>query len=162
MELIERINENDVVIGQSDFNIVHKNLLLHRSVHVFIADNEGKLFCRKITQKNPIYPGYWSTSAGYHVLIGNDYDKTAQESVKSLLGIKCRLEMIGKLRVMDEKENELSATYVGHSGKVKVNANEIEDGKFFTAEEIRHLAETEKCTPHLLASLELYLSKQKS
>lgn len=159
MELIERINENDVVIGQSDFNIVHKNLLLHRSAHVFIADKDGRLFCRKITSRNSIYPGYWSTSAGSHVLIGNDYDKTAQESVKGLLGIKCKLEMIGKLRVMDERENELSATYVGHSDKVKINANEIEDGKFFTIEEIRHLLEKEKCTPHLLASLELYLSK---
>lgn len=160
MQLIERVNDNDVVIGQSDFNIVHKNLLLHRSVHIFIVDKHGRLFCRKITPKNAIYPGYWSTSAGAHVLLGKGYDETAKEAVKSLLDVKCKLEMIGKLRISDSMENEISATYIGMADKIKTNKEEIEDGRFLTVDEIRNLLKTNKCTPHLLQSLELYLEKK--
>ncbi len=157
---IDYVNEDGKTLGVTDLNIVHKNLLLHKSAHIFIVDSNGRVFCRKIASGNPIYPGYWSTSVGAHVLSGMDYDATAKESLKSSLGVNCKLEMIGKVRIKDDRENEVSATYVGYSNKVKINEKEAEDGRFFTLEELKDLMQKEQCTPHLLQSLELYLQKK--
>ncbi len=66
--------------------------------------------------------------------------------------------MIGKIRVKDLLENEMSATYIGYSDeKMNLNKKKIKDGKLLTVEEIRELAKRDKVTPHLLLSLDLYL-----
>ena len=76
------------------------------------------------------------------------------------MGIDCDLKLIGKSRIKDEYENEISATFVGHTDKsMKLNQKEIEGGKFLTTKEIKELIESENTTPHLADALELYLER---
>ncbi|MBW2991086.1 NUDIX domain-containing protein [Candidatus Woesearchaeota archaeon] len=158
-ELIDIINEKDEVIGKSNINEVHEKGLLHRAIHIFIIDSQGRLFCRQRSLKKERYSGYWSTSVGAHVFSSQTYDQVAQDALKNTLGIKCDLEMIGKARVHDEFENEISATYIGYSDKsMNFNPEQIKGGKFFTVSEIKELTKQKNVTPHLAHSLEIYLN----
>ncbi len=90
-------------------------------------------------------------------MVNESYDQVAHNSLKETLGISCDLKMIGKARVKDEFENEISATYIGYSNeKMDFNPEQIEGGKFFTIEEIEKLTQEKNVTPHLAHSLEVY------
>lgn len=157
---VDLINNKDKVIGQAGIDYVHKKLLLHRAVHIFIINSEGKLFCRQRSFKKKIYPGYWSTSVGKHVLSDHTYKQTANEALKNTLGITCKLNKIGKIKIQDNIENEITMLFVGYSSKkMKFNPDQIEDGKFLTINKIEELSKQEKITPHLIELLKLLLQR---
>ncbi|OGM03166.1 hypothetical protein A3K72_00550 [Candidatus Woesearchaeota archaeon RBG_13_36_6] len=157
-QMIDVVDEKDKVIGKATIDEVHNKGLLHRAIHIFIINPEGKLFCRQRSLKKERYPGWWSTSVGAHVLSGQDYDQVAKQSLKDTLGIDCKLTFIGKARVHDKFENEISATYIGYSDeKMDFNPKQIEGGKFFSIQEIRELTKKKNVTPHLAHSLNIYL-----
>jgi len=162
MQQLSIVDEHDKVIGRADIKEIHEKALLHRAVHVFIIDNEGRLFCRRRSRKKERYPGFWSTSAGAHVMAGQDYDETARSALRETLGIGCRLTMIGKARIKDKWENEISATYVGYSdAAMNFNPKQIECGKFLTVSEIKKLPKQKNVTPHRAHSLGVYLEYKK-
>jgi len=163
MTLMDIVNEQDKVTEQESIEKAHQKGLLHRAVHIFIINSLGKLFCRQRSSKKQIYPGYWSTSVGAHVLSGQTYNLVAKQSLKNHLGIDCKLTMIGKARVHDQYENEISATYIGYSDKtMDLNPQEIEGGKFLTVKEVKQLIKQKNVTPHLAHCLEIYLKYEKS
>ncbi|MDO8626835.1 MAG: NUDIX domain-containing protein [Candidatus Diapherotrites archaeon] len=155
---IDLINEEDEVVGVSDVDEVHKKNLLHRAVHVFIVNSKGELFCRQRNRMKTLYPGFWSTSVGAHVLSGQNYEDVAHESLENMLGIHCELELIGKDRVQDETENEIVELFIGNSDdNMSFNPRQVEDGKFLSVEEVEELTKQENATPHLAKALEIYL-----
>lgn len=157
-EKLVLVDEKDQVLGEVETNEAHEKGVLHRTVHIFIANKERELFCRQRSFKKKVYPGYWSTSVGVHVLPGEGYEETAKRGLTNTLGIDCELEFIGKSRIKDEFENEISATFVGYTDEdMKFNPDEIEGGRFLTVDEIRKLSETQNTTPHLMQALEHYL-----
>lgn len=67
--------------------------------------------------------------------------------------------MIGKDRIENNIENEISALFVGHyDGKLEFNFKQIEGGKFFSVEELKELVKKEKVTSHLVEAFKTYLS----
>ncbi len=161
-ELINIVNEKDKIVGKTEIEEAHRKNFLHRAVHIFVINSEGKLFCRRRSFNKPRYRGYWSTGVGAHVLSGQTYSKVALKALKETLGISCKLKMIGKARVHDKYENEISATYIGYSNKkLRFNKRQIEGGEFFTIKEIKKLTKQKNVTPHLKHSLKLYLKYRK-
>lgn len=151
------VNENNEVVRIVDSSEAHRNNLLHRSVHVIIVGKGGKFFCRQISPASSLYANYWSTATGAHILANNEPLETAQGSLKDLLGVSVELEFIGDIHINDGIENEISSTYVGYyDGIFNLNKDKLTDGKFFTDEELNILFKSEKVTPHLIKSIELY------
>ncbi len=148
-ELLDIVDEEDNVTGSASSEEIHEKYLLHRAVHILIIDSKGRIFCRQRSPKKERYPGYWSTSAGSHIASGESYEETTA-TLKNDLGIS-ELEMIGKIRVRDQHENEMCTVYIGHSDKVNIN------GRFFSIDEIKKL---DKFTPHLLKSVEVYIESE--
>lgn len=163
MDELTIIDEKDNVLGKVETAKVHKEHLLHRSVHVFLVNSKNKILCRKIPSTSPLYPGEWSTGVGAHVPFGNSYDTAAKNATKNNIGTSCSLIMIGKIRVNDNVENELSATYVGFSDKpIVLDKNKADEARFFSEKELTALLSHEQFTPHLDLSFKLYLSKKDS
>ena len=83
-------------------------------------------------------------------MVGDTYEDVAQKSLKKDLGISCKLQMIGKARIHDSMENEISATFIGFCDKkMKLNPEQIQTGKFLAIDEIRTLTSTEKVRKNL-------------
>ncbi len=160
---LDIVNEQDRIVGKATLEEVHQRGLLHRAVHVFIIDSQGRLFCRQRSAKKERYPEYWSTSVGAHVFTGETYDAVAKRALLSDLGIRCRLEKIGITRIKDDLENEISATYIGYSDdtKMKLNPLQMKDGKFLTVKEVMKLSTQRNVTPHFAHALDLYINFKK-
>jgi isopentenyldiphosphate isomerase len=157
------VDETDKVLGKADTNKVHKNRLLHRSVHIFIINPEKKLLCRKIQKTSSLYAGYWSTGIGVHVLSGTSYDLTAKKAIENNREISSPLVLLGKIRIEDGVENEISAVYISFSDlPIVIDKSKADEARFFSEKEIRNMLSREHCTPHLALSLQLYVSKKGS
>lgn len=156
---LDVVNEQDEVIGEEDVEEIHQKDLLHRSVHILLIDKKGQFYLRQRSKNKARYPGFWTTSIGAHVLSGHTYDEAAKMSLKDM-NLGGDLKFLGKVRVHDEYENEISYTYAVYlNGKEHIKSNPEEPGKFFTIDEIKNLSENNKMTPYVMQSIKLYLAK---
>lgn len=154
---LDVINEEDEVVEKADVEEIHKKDLLHRSVHILLTDDQGRFYLRQRNFKKLRYPGFWTTSIGVHVPSGQTYDQAAKKSLKDIMDLDDDLKFLGKVRVHDEYENEISYTYtVNLSGNEHIKSNPAEPGEFFTIDEIKKLSERSKMTPYVMQSIKLY------
>ena len=155
-KFLDIVDEQDQVIGQAEIEEAHNKHLLHRSVHTFIINSEGKLFVAQRSFRGKRYAGRW-TIPGRHAPAGKAYEETAESMlVDTFGGISCELKMIGKHRAEDSVENEITAVYIGEADKVNLNKEVFETGKFLIVEEVRKLSTQKNATPYLGNALELY------
>lgn len=86
----------------------HKKDLLHLSVHLIIVDSKNRILSRKRKIDDFRYANLWTSSAGTHILSGNDYLSTLND----FLPIQKKLEHVGEFMVHDEWENEINDLYI--------------------------------------------------
>lgn len=156
---IDIVDEHGKIIGQEELEQAHVKGLLHRSVHTLILDPKDRYYLRQRQGNHLRYPGYWTTTVGVHVLAGQLPKEVAKDSLVKNLGLDLNLEYVGEVRVHDEYENEISGVFIGkvdENTAVKSKAGDII--KAFSEDQIRRMNKTEKLTPYILKSVELYLN----
>lgn len=157
------LDENVMAIDARSLDEAHAKGLLHRSIHVLVIDDTGKIFIRRRPTNKPIYPDLWTSSVGTHVLKGMIPDTVAQMALKDFLGLERPLQRLGEQRVHDHFENEVITIYSCRANSIAtLNPNESSEGAFMTIEQIQQLGENDKTTPHLLSALEAYKSSSLS
>lgn len=150
------VNEKDKIIGKENEENAHEKHMLHRAVHVIVFNSAGEMFCRKRNSNKKVHPGYWSTSTGRHVFAGETYKQAGKESLKSI-GITVPIKYFGKMRVVDNEENEISAIYTcKYDGKIKLDRKEVENGKFLSKKAIAVLLTKKNVTTHLRKTVKLF------
>lgn len=137
-ELLSIVDENDRVIGSAARNIIHRDRLLHRAVHILVFNDSNLLFLQKRSQTKDINPGLWDSSAAGHVDIGEDYDACAVREINEELGVQVdRLSPMFKLYATPVTGMEFIQVYrCGHNGPFSLAAEEIEEGRWFNTKEI--------------------------
>ena len=159
---IDVINKNDIIIGKASEEEVRQKNLLHHSVHFLILDSYDHLFCAHRVANRPIYSAWW-TIPGAHVRSGENYDKTAARFLSELqLHVDLQqLKPLKKIRVADGFENEWSMLYIVRSEKNPfLSSDKFQNGKFFSALDIKKLCQTKKVTQYLLAALDFVFLKK--
>ena len=163
-EFLEIVDELGQVVGSEPRSRCHSDpALAHRAVHVFVRNSRGELFLQKRALSKRIQPGKWDTSVGGHVLPGESYEGAAAREFFEELGV--RLEDVGggvKLKLLHDYvwrspvETEHVRTYeLAHDGPFHLDPHEIDDGRFWTADEMRRAAGTGVLTPNLEEELRL-------
>ena len=89
-ELFDVVDVNDEVIRVAGRREVHDNKLFHRSAHVLVYDEAGRLLVQRRGFNKECSPGLWDTSAGGHVSSGEDYKTAAERELTEELGLKSR------------------------------------------------------------------------
>lgn len=153
MKLILVDKENNR-IGYEHKDVVHKEHLLHRSVHGFVMNKDKKLLCRKISEKNRPYPGHWSTGIGAHVHEEENEEEVLKRICKEFAVDDKEVKLVGNICVDDEYEHEISPVYLIKGDKLPTPQHPIIGYEFFSVEEIEQL---KKKTTHLEKSLQLFL-----
>jgi len=150
-EIFEVVDEHGKFVRTASREECHADdTLIHKAVHCFVFNDRGGLFLQKRALTKIIQPGRWDISVGGHVQAGESFDDALHREAKEELGINLKnagflYEYVWK----SPRETELVATYqatVDSHAKIKCNESEIEDGKFWSTDEI--LVFIEK-TPHL-------------
>ncbi|RPI29516.1 MAG: NUDIX domain-containing protein [Acidobacteria bacterium] len=144
-EYFEIVNDAGEVIGLAPRSKCHGDpALAHRSVHVFVKNRAGDLFLQKRSQTKDIQPGKWDTSVGGHLCPGETYEEAAWRELQEELGVKPqgadRPALIERHRYVwrSPVETEHVCTFeMIYEGPFRLQEEEIEEGRFWTAAEIQ-------------------------
>lgn len=153
-EEFEVVDEDGNVVGRALRSICHGDpSLIHRSVHVFVTDREGRVLLQKRSADKDIQPGKWDTSVGGHLGVGEDYPDAAAREASEELGLAVQPQELRELHRYlwrTDVECELVATYAVESdGPFTHQESEIDELRFFTPHELEALVGTGVLTPNL-------------
>jgi isopentenyldiphosphate isomerase len=138
-EIFDVVNERDEVIDRKLRSEVHRLGLRHRAVHVLVFNSRGQIFLQKRSLRKDKSPGLWDSSASGHVDSGEHYDATAVRELREEIGLVPAQtpELLFKLAACAETDQEFVWVYRCESeGPFRLNAEEIDDGDWFTPERI--------------------------
>ncbi|MGE4292576.1 MAG: NUDIX domain-containing protein [Desulfovibrio sp.] len=134
---------------------VHRQLLPHRAVTVLVYDQENKLYLQKRSHAKSIFPGRWDVSSSGHVLPRESAKEAALRELRFELGIEAeKLRFVQQLPASPGTGFEFTTVFAlgRHHQEVEPNADEVEEGYFYSAEEIHYLVREfrELLTPGLV------------
>jgi len=138
-EFFDIVDEQDQVIGQAPRSQCHGDpSLVHRVAHVLVFNSRGELLLQKRSQRKDIQPGRWDTSVGGHLDPGEDYRTAAEREMHEELGISgVPLTFLYYSRIRNDIESENVATYlIRYDGSIEFSVDEIDEVRFWTADEI--------------------------
>jgi isopentenyldiphosphate isomerase len=157
-ELLDLVDGEGRTVGAAPRGRCHSDpSLAHRAVHVFVRSSAGAIFLQKRSRTKRIQPGRWDTSVGGHIARGETYEAAAARELLEELGV--RLEAAGgpgSLRLLHDYvwrsavETEHVRTFeVTYDGPFALHPEEIDEGRFWTGDELRAAAGTGALTPNL-------------
>lgn len=153
-EEFELVDEAGNVVGRAPRSVCHGDpSLIHRAVHVFVTDRQGRVLLQKRSADKDIQPGKWDTSVGGHLAVGEDYPDAAAREAAEELGLALRpgaLRELHRYLWRTDVECELIATYaVTSDGPFTHQESEIDELRFFEPGELEELVGTGVLTPNL-------------
>ena len=138
-ELFDVVNDRDEVLHPAPRHEVHARDWLHRAVHVFVFDAQGKLFLQQRSLLKDSEPGTWCASCCGHVDSGEDYDAAALRELQEEIGVVAPTPPQRWLRFRACAETGWEFLWVyklTYSGPLTLNPAEIQDGDWFNIEQI--------------------------
>lgn len=157
MELFDIIHEDGTKSGMiQERGVVHREGLLHGTVHIWIVRENDKSGYDVLLQKRSVQkdsnPGCYDISAAGHIEAGAEHLESALRELREELGIEAKdeeLREIGSHRGRYEavfhglpfKDNELSRVYLYekpvHISRLKLQESEVEEVTWMDYEECR-------------------------
>lgn len=140
-EIFPLIDSEGHVIGRATRAYCHGgSMALHPVVHLHITDLQGRIYLQKRSMKKDIAPGRWDTAVGGHV----DFGETLEEAVKREAHEELGLRFVREPRYLfqyvweSSRERELvTAFHIVYTGKLNPDHDEVDEGRFWSNEEIR-------------------------
>ncbi len=164
-ESLEIVDEECNPIGILPRKEVHEKRFCHKLAHVFIFNQKGEIYLQKKAKSMDENPGLWSSSASGHVRVGETFLLTAQRELKEELSLKVKLEEVLRIKPSEEPGLRCIVLFKGKTNKCpQPNPIEIEEGRFFTPEEVNKLLEQnpEQFTPAFRVLWRRFWQLQKS
>lgn len=151
-ELFPVVDEEGNEISRALRSVCHdgKSKLLHPVVHMHLFNDRGELFLQKRAMSKDLLPGYWDTSVGGHMSPGESPEEALKRETLEELGLKEFIfKFIKKYIWESPREKELVYSFKGLSENHPViNKDEIDDGRFWSMEEIRKNLDKNVFTPN--------------
>ncbi len=169
MELLDICDEQGNPTGETvERDIAHRDGILHRTAHVWIARSKDKGFdilLQKRSMEKESFPGLYDTSSAGHIPAGDDPVTSALRELEEELGIKATPEDLayaGMFRIGYEKEfhgrifkdNEVTRVYVYRKPvemeKLELQKSEVDEVRWFGLEEVWEEIKTSRerfCVP---------------
>ncbi|MBK8883973.1 MAG: NUDIX domain-containing protein [Bacteroidales bacterium] len=146
------VNSEGKVLGKAPRSVCHdgKSMLLHPVVHLHIFDKSGKLYLQKRSMKKDTQPGKWDTSVGGHISPGETVARALVRESLEELGLNGFVpRFLGSYVWESSRERELvnSFSTVTEIAPV-INRDEIDEGRFWSIQEIRNNLGKEVFTPN--------------
>ena len=159
-ELLDLVDADNTVIGTVPRSRVHgAPALRHRAVHVLVYDGRGRLLLQKRAAGKEIQPGKWDTSVGGHLESGESYPEAAVREAAEELGLAvdaAALQPVHEFVWHSPVETEHVTTYrIAHGGPFRPHPEEVDEVRFWSAEELRGAAGDGVLTPMLEHELAL-------
>lgn len=156
-ELFPIIDEDCNVIGKATRRECHSgSMLLHPVVHLHVFNSKGELYLQKRSLSKDIQPGKWDTAVGGHVDYGEEIETALRREAREELGITDYTPVFFlRYTYQSTREREVvNDYYCIYDGDFNVDPVEIDEGRFWTREEIESQISTGIFTPQFSGELE--------
>ncbi|MBR1484963.1 MAG: NUDIX domain-containing protein [Prevotella sp.] len=156
-ELFPIVDEEGIVKGSATRAECHSgSRLLHPVVHLHVFNSKGEIYLQKRPEWKDIQPGKWDTAVGGHMDYGETPEEALQREVREELGITDFTPTFVCKYVFDSnREREL--VYVNrtvYDGQISPSAEELDDGRFWTMQEISEAMGKGVLTPNFESEFE--------
>jgi len=159
-EILAVVNEKDEVIGEERRDVIHRDSLWHRAVHILVLNKHGDIFLQKRSVLKDVCPGLWDSSAAGHVDAGEDYEACAVRELSEELGLQDhRVKEVAQLPAAENTGWEFVRLYATVAQEsLSFPCVEIEYGQWFRMGQIDAWAKNrpEDFAPGFLACWELW------
>lgn len=91
-QILNIVNDNDEIIGIEKRDIIHRDGLLHREIHVWYFTPNGEIIFQHRAKDKDTYPDLLDATVGGHVEIGDSYEVTALKEASEETGLSPRAE----------------------------------------------------------------------
>lgn len=151
-EWLPVIQDDGQVIGMATRDYCHGGAgLLHPVVHLHILDRSGRIYLQKRSMNKRCQPGRWDTAVGGHV----DYGETVMEALMRETREELSFTRFNPIAIKNyifesgsDREMVFVFAAVGNSFQLTPNPEEIDEGRFWTPEEIDGAAGKGILTPN--------------
>lgn len=134
------VDEQGNVTGRATRRECHSgSMLLHPVVHLHIFDSTGRLYMQRRSMSKEIQPGKWDTAVGGHVDDGETIEEALRREVREELGISdFEPQHLFTYLFQSSIEREMVHAYrTTYEGTIVVDPVEIDEGRYWTIEEIQ-------------------------
>lgn len=152
-ELVDIVNRNGVIIGQTTRGEVYKKGFLHLAVNIVVVNKKGQIFIQRRSPKK-ILPLYWDISASEHVKSGENFKSAARRGLKEELSIEAPVKLLRGKHIQRNEymekdsciiEHELVELYYAvYDGVIKLDKDEVTEGKFISLENLSELIKNDR------------------
>lgn len=161
-ELIDIVDDNDAVIRQATWQEMHSKGLLHRSANVFVFNSKGELYVHKRATGLSLYPGMYDVKLGGIVRAGESYEDAALREIKEEAGMEnVQLKYLFSVKFRSEHNNNNRKVYrCVYDGKITLQKEEVESGRFMTIDEARKMMAEGKLSPSAVNVFTEFLKRE--
>ena len=159
-EWFDIVDAEGNVRGRAPRRLCHAQKgLLHAVVHLHVLNSQDRLFLQKRSAEKQIQPGKWDTAVGGHVSSGEKVDAALKREAEEELGLSDFYAIpVGRYIWESDIESELVYMFVTRTDRpLRINPEEISEGKFWRISKIREARSQGILTPNLEFEFDILL-----
>lgn len=152
---VEVMDESNRPLAVLSKDLVHRQLLPHRSVQVLVFNPEKKIYLQKRNLNKRFFPGRWDISARTHPRVGESTLDAALRALQDELQLQVEHpQFIRALPACPETGFEHVSIYAvpRNMQTITPNPDEVDEGYYYSREELTCLVKEfrELLTPNLV------------
>jgi isopentenyl-diphosphate delta-isomerase type 1 len=165
-ERIQIVDKNDQIIGSATREEAWAKGLYHRTIHIIIRDDNGKVLLQKRSSQKKLYPDRWTSAVSGHVDEGETSELSASRELIEEIGIDIPLEYLGKFTFNhkdgDKIINQFNRVFQGEVSPTTaftLEPEEVSDTKWFSQKQLANaIADNpENFTPAALETIRQFI-----
>jgi len=148
-EILVIVDEEDNEVGKMPRKEVEEEAVLHRSGNVIVKNDKGEIFVHQRKIGKFPFSGMWDIKVGGAIPYGESYEDAAKRELYEEIGVKdIELKFLFKQKTRSNVQNTNREVFMCiWNGAVKLQEEEIEQGRFMTIDEIKKLDADGKLSP---------------
>lgn len=155
-EMLPIVDEKGKVVGKAGREECHTPpLIRHPVIHLHVFNEAGELFLQKRSRHKKVEPGKWDIAVGGHIGYGEDIALSLEREAFEEIGIKeYEAELLHTYLWSTEVDEEFVYMYkTVYNGPFSLCETELEDGRFWSVDEIKKNVDSGIFTPNLIYEL---------